>query len=233
MASTSRLAARIASCAACAAGFMLTTPAQAQDNSVRLGLYGVFYHVKASDVSGPFVPPGVNLDVKNLVTPYFAYIREFGSSLQVEVAAGWPPNSKTIGKGPATLGSVPYNGQEIATAKWFSPTVLLEYRFLDPTSPIRPFVGVGLNYTHFFARKSTAAGDAANGGPTSISLTDSFGPAATIGASWRFMPAWTLNLSYSASKVKSDLTADTAGIIRTSHINFNPQALVVSVGYLF
>jgi hypothetical protein len=33
--------------------------------------------------------------------------------------------------------------------------------------------------------------------------------------------------------VKTDLTADTAGVIRTTRISFGPQALVFSVGYSF
>jgi hypothetical protein len=39
--------------------------------------------------------------------------------------------------------------------------------------------------------------------------------------------------SYSISQVKTKLSADTAGVIRTTHISFGPQALVVSVGYSF
>jgi hypothetical protein len=42
-----------------------------------------------------------------------------------------------------------------------------------------------------------------------------------------------LYASYSISQVKTKLNADTAGIIRTTHISFRPQALVVAVGYSF
>ena len=38
-------------------------------------------------------------------------------------------------RGPATLGSVPYNGQVISSARWISPTLLLEYNFLRDTRP--------------------------------------------------------------------------------------------------
>ncbi|HUN93879.1 MAG TPA: OmpW family outer membrane protein [Burkholderiaceae bacterium] len=232
MHTTTSISLRIA--AAAGAAMALQVPAaHAQDNALRLGLYDVFYHVKASDVSGPFVPAGVNLDVKNLTTTYFAYTRDFGTALQLEIAAGWPPKAETVGKGPATLGSVPYDGQVVATSKWFSPTVLLNYRFLDAASAVRPYVGIGVNYTHFFARNATAAGQAAFGGPTSISLSDSIGPAATLGLTWRVQGPWTINASYSMSKVKSNLSADTAGIVRTTSINFNPSVLVVSGGYSF
>src|ERR1700744_3873534 len=79
------------------------------NNTFRAGMYAVFYHVKAQDLSGPFVPTGVNLDVKNTQTAYFGYIRRLSSWFDVELAFGIPPDTKTVGRGPAALGSVPYN----------------------------------------------------------------------------------------------------------------------------
>lgn len=202
-------------------------------NALRLGLYSVFYHSSADDLSGPYVPPGVNLKAQNLETLYVGYVRQLPANLQLELALGYPPLSKVKGVGPATLGSVPYNGQVISSARWLSPTLLLEYKFLDPTSPIRPFIGVGVNYTNFYDRDSTAAGNAASGGPTRLSLTASVGPAATAGVSYRITDRWHAHMSYSISRVKTDLVADTDGVLRYTHISFGPQALVASVGYSF
>lgn len=221
--------------AAAATAVFCAPAARADDNpnSARIGLYSVFYHVKADDLSGPFVPAGANIDASNLETAYFAYVRTIIPHWDVELALGYPPLQKTVGKGPATLGSVPYNGQVIATARWIAPTLLLEYVFLDESSKWRPYIGAGVNYTTFYDRNSTAAGDAASGGPTKISLTPSVGWAATAGISYHIANNWHAYASYSFSKVATDLTADTAGVIRTSHISFAPQALVLSVGYSF
>ena len=202
-------------------------------NSLRLGLYSVFYHTQADDISGPYVPPGANLTAENLETLYAAYVRSLSSRFDVELTAGYPPLQKTKGVGPATLGSVPYNGQVIATARWLAPTLLLEYKFLSVNSPLRPYLGVGVNYTSFYDRDSTAAGDAASGGPTRLSLTSSVGPVGTVGLNWHIGGHWNLYASYSVSQVKTNLTADTDGVIRTTHISFGPQALVVSAGYSF
>jgi outer membrane protein len=210
-----------------------STQTHAQDNSLRVGAYIVQYHVSADDISGPYVPPGVSLDVKNVNTLYFAYVRRLSARFDLEIAAGLPPKSETVGKGPATLGSVPYDGQVIATAKWFSPTVLLEYKFLEESSDWRPFAGVGINYTRFFDRKSTPEGDAANGGPTSISLSDSIGPAATVGIDYRLNESWHAYASYSVAKVKSKLEANTSGVVRSTTIEFNPSTWVLSIGYSF
>jgi outer membrane protein len=204
-----------------------------QSNTVRLGLYSVFYHTSADDISGPYVPPGVNLKEDNLDTLYIAYIRRLTSHFDVELTAGYPPLSKTVGVGPAALGSAPYNGQVISTARWLAPTLLLEYRFMDEASPWQPYIGAGVNHTSFYDRNSTAAGDAATGGPTKLSLTSSTGPAGTVGFVYKFAQNWSFDASYSIARVKTHLTADTAGVIRTTDISFGPQALVLAVGYSF
>jgi len=203
------------------------------DNTVRAGVYYLHYALSADDISGPYVPPGLNIDVPDVVTLYLAYVRKLSSHWDFEFALGYPPLTKTEGKGPATVGSVPYNGQVISTARWVAPTVLFNYEFRDPSASLRPYVGVGINYTHFIDKQSTAQGDAVSGGPTSISLPDSVGPAATVGLVYRLTPRWSFYASYSASMVNARLTANTAGVIRTTHIEFWPLALVVSAGFSF
>ena len=203
------------------------------ENTVRVGVYYVHYHSSADDISGPFVPSGLNLRVDDVETLYLAYVRRLSEHFDLELAAGYPPLTKTKGRGPAMLGSVPYDGQIISSARWFAPSLLLNYKFFDESHAWRPYIGVGVNYANFYDRRSTAAGDAASGGPTSISLPASVGPAATVGLSYHLKDRWSLYASYSASVVKSKLTADTAGVIRTSHISFGPRALVVAAGYAF
>ncbi len=202
-------------------------------NTLGLGMYAVFPHTKAPDISGPYVPPGTNLNVEDFQTLYFAYVRRLSSKFDVELATGWPPLTKTQGQGITSLGSVPYAGQVIATARWIAPTVLLEYKFASENSPFQPYFGVGVNYTVFYDRVSTAQGNAATGGPTRLSLTSSVGPAATAGVRYKMNRHWSMYGSYSYSQLKSKLTADTAGVIRTTDINFGPQALVLAVGYSF
>ncbi len=204
-----------------------------QDNTFRLGLYAVFYHVSAQDVQGPFVPPGVNADVGDVQTVYLAYLRRLSPHLELELTAGIPPKTDTIGKGPATVGSVPYNGVTIGTVKWFAPSMLLEYVFRDESAQWRPYVGAGVNFTHFYDRQINSAGQAVFGGPTAVSLKNSVGPVATVGMYYRISGPWHAIASYSISDVQSDLVANTEGIVRRTHVAFNPHALVVAVGYSF
>jgi outer membrane protein W len=55
----------------------------------------------------------------------------------------------------------------------------------------------------------------------------------TVGVSWRAFDRVVVNLSGSASWVNSRLTTNTAGVLRTSHVEFNPRAIVLAVGYRF
>lgn len=206
---------------------------QAGPNDVRLGMYFVHYEAQADNISGPYVPSGLNVHVDNVETLYLAYVRSLSSHWDVELAFGYPPLTKTEGRGPVTLGSVPYNGQVISTARWVAPSLLFEYVFGSTSDRLRPFVGAGVNYTKFVARQSTAAGNAAGGGPTSIALPSSVGPAATAGLSYEITDRWHVYASYSVAQVNTKLTADTAGLLRTSEVHFWPNTLVISGGYSF
>jgi outer membrane protein len=175
----------------------------------------------------------VNIDVKDTQTLYAAYIRRLTSFLDLELAFGIPPKTETVGRGPQTLGSVPYNNVTISSAKWAAPSALLEYKFFSENAMLRPFVGAGVNYTSFYDRQVTPAGQAATGGPTRLSLSSSVGPIGTIGLKYQYSSHWHAVASWSVTRVDSDLKIDTAGVIRTTHVAFRPQALVVAVGYSF
>ena len=206
------------------------------DNTIRVGEYFVHYDAQATDLTGTgigAVPPGVNMSTNDVQTPYFAYVRKLSPKFDLELAFGIPPKTTIVGKGPTKLGSVPYAGQEVATAKWVSPTVLLNYKFLDESSALRPYAGIGFNYTHFTDITATPAGQNALGGPTSATLTNSLGWAATVGLSYRLQEHWSLYGSYSMSQVKSDLAANTSGEIRTNTVDFRPSTIVLSAGYSF
>jgi outer membrane protein len=202
-------------------------------NTVALGLYDVSFHTHADDISGPFTPAGLNVHNPSINTLYLAYMRRLSPHFDVELALGVPPLTRTVGRGPAVVGSVPYNGQTIATARWLAPSLLLKYYLFSPDAVLRPYLGVGVNYTRFYSRQITGAGEEISGGPTSLSLPVSVGPVGTVGLAWQPLNRVVVILSGSASWVNTRLTTDTAGILRTSHVEFNPRAVVLAVGYQF
>ncbi len=228
---------KLLTAASSVAALLSALPAAADDevwgNTFRVGSYTVFNHSTATDLQGPYVPAGVNFKAKDIETLYVGYSRRLSSALELELAAGYPPLSKVEGRGPAAVGSVPYNNQLVSSARWLSPTLLLEYKFLPESSKLRPYIGVGVNYTQFYDRTITAQGAAATGGPTRLSLSASVGPAGTVGLAYNVTGHWHMYASYSISRINSHLLLDTAGVERTSTIKFGPQALVISGGYSF
>ena len=208
------------------------------DNELRLGAYLIHYNAQAQDATGTgvaAVPSGyhLNLSVDDVQTLYFAYVRHLSPHFDLELAAGVPPKTNTIGKGSPTFGSVPFAGQTIATTRWFSPTLLVNYKFLDPSSAFRPYLGLGVNYTHFYNNASTPAGDAVGGGPTLVSLSDSVGASGTIGVSYRVKKDWTLYGSYSQTHIRSAAVLTSSGASRSTTVDFQPGAVVLSAGYSF
>lgn len=217
--------------AACAAA-----PSMAQQNTVKLGISNVQPHSSASDVSGPFTPGGISMEVRDKVTPFVSYAREISNQWEVELAFGVPPRHDIVLKinNAALPGSAQaLSGQVGAIIRQVAPTVFFNYKFLEKTSLLRPFVGAGINYTRFDKTHSTAAGDALNGGPSSISLDDSVGLALQAGVAWRLSNEWSVSASLATARVKSKITTNTLGIERHAHITFKPQVFTVAMGYSF
>jgi outer membrane protein len=224
---------------ACRPGIAAAAPADDDaeyNNSLRVGAEFVFYHTKSNDLTGPYLQSNgieANFKALDLQTVYLGYVRRIWSNFTVELALAYPPLSKVEGRGSPTVGSVPYAGQIVSSARWLSPTAFIEYNFLSANSALRPYLGVGMNYTQFYDRFSTAQGNAAQGGPTRISLTASLGPAATAGVDWHIARHWHAYASYSISQVDTGITTDTAGVERRARLHFGPQVLVISGGYSF
>jgi outer membrane protein len=199
---------------------------------------GVTYiapHSSASDAVGPFTPPGVSLEVKNQTTLYLSAAYAFNPNVELQLAAGYPPTHDVNAKiAPSSLAyGTGLNGQKIARVRQVAPTLFLNYRFGDAASQWRPFVGLGINYTKFDKRTSTAANNALNGGPTDIDMTDSWGLAGQIGLSSRIDDHWSLSGSLATARVKSKITTTTAGIQRNIDIRFHPTVLTIAAGYSF
>ena len=73
-------------------------------NSFRVGAYYITYDTQADDLRGPYVPPGARIKLKDVITPYFAYVRRLNSHFSVELALGVPPRSVGCHRGEPRLG---------------------------------------------------------------------------------------------------------------------------------
>jgi outer membrane protein len=212
--------------------------ALAQTMTFKLGLANVEPNSSASPVSGPFTPvDALSLKVQSQSTVFFSASREIDSHWEAELALGLPPThdvSLVVLKPTAVPGSVAaQDGALSAKVRQVAPTAFANYRFGDSSSQIRPFVGVGLNFTKFDKTESTAVNDAVNGGPTTIKLKDSIGPALQMGVTAKLGGPWSVTGAWTTARVRTTMTTNTLGIERTADILFHPSVFILAVGYSF
>ncbi len=112
----------------------------------------------------------------------------------------------------------------IAEVEHLPPTFSLQYHFL-PDSQFQPYAGLGLNYTTFISEDFVVEGIG-----DSLSLDDSFGVAAQLGADWTFNEKWLLNFDVRWINIESDLSIDGAPI---GTVEIDPWVYSLNVGYRF
>jgi len=206
--------------------------------ALRAGVTNISPHSSASDAVGPMLPgppSGISIDVRDKATAYFSVAYGFNPNMEVELALGYPPthdvNARIASFLPAQVRA--FDGQRLARVRQVAPTLFFNYKFGQADSTWRPFVGIGVNYTNFDKRTSTAANNALNGGPTDIRLSDSWGLAAQAGLSYRVNNHWSITGSVATARVKTRLTTSTAGVQRNIDIRFHPVVLTLMAGYTF
>jgi len=216
----------------------LSSPTPSTPYTVRLGISHIAPNSHATDAVGPLLPgppSGVSLKVEDKTTLFFSVARAINDNLEVELAMGYPPTHDVKAQlSPSLPANVQgFNGQTIAKVRQLAPTLFLNYSFGQPESRLRPFVGLGINYTNFDKRTSTATGNALNGGPTDIRLSDSWGLAAQVGLDYKIDARWSVHASLATARVKTHLVATTAGAAREIDIRFRPAVFTLSAGYRF
>ena len=192
--------------------------AGAMPNTIKLGV--IFYqpHAQTSGITGLGVPAGADASIGSATTLLGTWEREVAPNLGIELVLGVPPTIKAKG-----AGTVAFLG-EVLSAKNVAPTVLINYHFGDAGSALRPYVGIGINYTRFT--------DARTPYGWQVSLSDSWGLAGQIGVDYAMSKQWGLFASVGAAQVKSDLVAVGASVLRST-IDFRPVTFAAGVAYKF
>lgn len=120
---------------------------------------------------------------------------------------------------------------EIADTMALPPTLTLQYHFL-PSAKVRPYVGVGINYTIFYSEDAeTALTDAI--GATTVSLDDSFGVAFQAGVDFDINDRFFLNADIKYIDIDTTATLNTGGLINTVDVDLDPIVAGIGVGMRF
>jgi outer membrane protein len=135
--------------------------------------------------------PGSNLKVSNSVVPELDITYFFTPNIAVEAICCVTPHKITAKGSIAALG-------EIGRTVVFPPTVLLQYHFTG-MGALKPYVGIGVNYTHYF-RDSTGPNFAA------LRVKDSWGVAAQVGFDYMLNRNWGINFDVKKIMMRPDAT---------------------------
>ncbi|MDS4025826.1 MAG: OmpW family outer membrane protein [Candidatus Contendobacter sp.] len=204
--------------AALAAGLLAGT-AQAYDAGnwlFRIGAYGVF---PESDNLTNVLGTGATLNVDDGYTLGFNFTYMITPNIGIELLAALPINHdiKLSGAG------------KVAETDELPPTLSIQYHFM-PESSVRPYVGIGLNYTTFF---NTSTNGALEG--TSLSLDDSWGVAGQFGIDIDVAPNWFLNadIRYIGISTDASLSIPGTGTVDLGTVDINPWVVGLTVGTRF
>ncbi|MFN3887834.1 MAG: OmpW/AlkL family protein, partial [Aquabacterium sp.] len=125
------------------------------------------------------------------------------------------------------------SGEVVATVKQAAPTLFFNYQLAEPGAALRPFIGVGINYTRFKATSNDVGNKLYSDGKVRIDLTDSYGLAFQTGVSYRIDRNWSINAGWATAAVKNKLTIRTDHSEQKAIYRFHPSAFSMSVGYTF
>ena len=192
--------------------------ATAQVLTVKMG--GAFIDVssRTTGLVGIGVPSGSDIQVGDASTLTFGYEHKLSPTLSIELAAGIPPKHDTTATGPISF------LHKVSSVKQFAPTLFLNYAFGSEGAALRPFVGIGVNYTKFVDIKSELG--------QKIELSDSVGLAVQAGVNYAIDKQWGLYAAFAMADVKSDMVA-TANTVQTTRIDFRPKVFSAGLSYKF
>lgn len=112
-------------------------------------------------------------------------------------------------------------GSRVATAKQLPPTLSAQYHF-NPEGKLRPYAGVGVNWTLFFQEDTTGALAGSR-----LSLDDSVGPAAQLGIDFDVGDRWFVNAE--ARFIRIETKAKLNGV-SLGDVEIDPWAFGLNVG---
>jgi len=126
-------------------------------------------------------------------------------------------------------------GNKIADIKQLPPSLVAQYHFLDTSYALRPFVGVGINYTAFFDEQPSQALKATLGtDDVEVKLDDSFGFVAQVGANYKIDRNWGLHAMVSLIDIDTDAKVYANGAkALTLTVELDPIVAMFGVRYSF
>jgi outer membrane protein len=190
------------------------------------GINNIAPQVKSGDLSAPSIP-GTKIDVKSATSAIFTLGYMLSDEVSFEFYAGLPYKHEVVGDG-----SIKGVGK-LGTIKQVSPTLFAQYRFMEASAALRPYLGLGLTYAHFYGGEGSGTLTSLTnpgGSPTRLSASSAFGLSPQLGATLALGGQWFLDASVIKTFIKNKNTLSTGQTINTK---LDPVSTSLSIGYRF
>jgi outer membrane protein len=197
------------------------------DIILRVGLANVSPNDSSSNIMvGSDLGVNVAVDSNTQLGLNIAYF--LTNNINVEVLAATPFTHDVNFGVSDPLGT----GDHLGEVTHLPPTVTLNYYFNDASSKFQPYIGAGLNYTIFFDEEFTSANEAA--GLADLSLDNSFGLAAQVGADYMLNDKWFINGSVRWIDIDTKASFNLNGAEGSvDSIEIDPYVYTLTLGYRF
>lgn len=194
-----------------AAGLGLATSTYAVDKGdwlMRIGATSI--NPNDSSTSNAFADDVIGIDSATQLSVSFTYM--YSNNMGVEILASLPFTH-----------DITASGTKVGEVEHLPPTVSWEYHF-NPKSDVRPYVGVGLNWTTILDESIDLAGQ-------KLSVDDSTGLALTGGVDVDINKDWFFNASVRYMDI--DTTAEIKPLGVSVDLEIDPWVYTLGVGKTF
>lgn len=219
--------------AMCSAMSMPAISHEKGDWIVRVGTATVDPSESSSKIStaatGPIAGTSAGVNSDTQLGLNIAYM--VTDNIGVELLAATPFSHNITAKGLDAAGLDP--SFNFGDTKHLPPTLSVQYYFGQKNSAVRPYVGVGINYTVFFEESLSSYSKNSALQASNLSLDDSVGLAAQAGVDYMLNDKWLINASVWRMDIDTEATFDTAFGKSKVDVDIDPWAYMLSVGYKF
>jgi len=173
--------------------------------------------------------PGTGADVADNTQLGLNLVYMYSDNIGIEVLAATPFEHDLKAEG---LGAYNFDVTDLGSTKHLPPTVTANYFFGTADSAIRPYLGVGVNYTTFFSEDLSSSARSVLGA-SGLELDDSWGLAWRGGIDWEINDNWLINASFWRIDLETDASFDSALGGVKANVDVDPWVYMISLGYKF
>jgi outer membrane protein len=211
------------------AAMTLASAASAQSAgtfTAKVGINKITPHVTSGDMTAPALP-NTKADVESDTKPILTLAYMVTDNISAELHLGVPYKHDLVGDG-AIKGT-----GKLGTSEVLPPTFLMQYRFFQADTMIRPYVGAGLTYAYFQKERGSGAMTALldpGGPPSTYRLKNKLAGSIQLGATLAFNERWFADVGIIKTYLKTTAKFSTG---QTQAIKLDPTAVSVGIGYKF